>query len=294
MTKTTHEEAAALARQYAATFADKYESSGGTVPAEFTFTEAQLAALIDEVRAGALPASDEHISKFLPAEEREAWEKFSTAMAEKLHKKYVEGYSGFDSCTEAQLSAMLYEHLPKGDPVDVANFCMFLFANGQRIAATPPSAAPAEPANEKKLYIVMNEQGSEGVVFDDKRDAAWTQTGTGSGSSGFGVPCIGEEFRDSYGDGKLTLHEVSIAILSAPPAGEVQGDASQLIQAFDDGWRFCTKWANRDDLVADMDSKPYTEGRGICLAAITASKSGVKGDDFLCHDIAATRKGGVT
>ena len=56
-------------------------------------------------------------------------------------------------------------------------------------------------------------------------------------------------------------------------AAGVQGDAARLEQAFDDGWRFCAKWARRDDLAADIGSKPYTEGRSICLAAI-ASQAG--------------------
>lgn len=62
-------------------------------------------------------------------------------------------------------------------------------------------------------------------------------------------------------------------ILNAQPALPAAGlDSQELARAFDDGWRFCTKWAKRDDLLADMDSNPYTEGRAVCLAAIDTGK----------------------
>ncbi len=57
---------------------------------------------------------------------------------------------------------------------------------------------------------------------------------------------------------------------SLPDAGL---DSQKLVRAFDDGWHMCTKWAKRDDLLSDMGSRPYTEGRDICLAAIATSKA---------------------
>ena len=46
----------------------------------------------------------------------------------------------------------------------------------------------------------------EGVIFRNEADAAWTLTGEGAG--GFGVPSIGEAFRDCYEDEKLTAYRV--------------------------------------------------------------------------------------
>jgi hypothetical protein len=40
---------------------------------------------------------------------------------------------------------MLREHVEKGDPRDVANFCMFLWARGEGIAAAPEVAAGWNP-----------------------------------------------------------------------------------------------------------------------------------------------------
>lgn len=60
-------------------------------------------------------------------------------------------------------------------------------------------------------------------------------------------------------------------------SGASGGVHAQLSRVFDDGWRLCTKWANRDDLLADMGSKPYTEGREICIAAILSSEKAQAG-----------------
>ena len=56
------------------------------------------------------------------------------AMMEKLSEKSREGASGWETCSAVNLSNSLREHVEKGDPVDVANFCAFLFAKGTNIA----------------------------------------------------------------------------------------------------------------------------------------------------------------
>lgn len=57
-----------------------------------------------------------------------AVDKLASAMKVKLEKQRSKGYSGWDKdCTQERLSQLLREHLDKGDPVDVANFCAFLF-----------------------------------------------------------------------------------------------------------------------------------------------------------------------
>lgn len=57
------------------------------------------------------------------------------AMKEKLRRKRREGRGGwYDSNVSPQyLSQLLREHVEKGDPVDVANFCMMLHNRGERI-----------------------------------------------------------------------------------------------------------------------------------------------------------------
>jgi hypothetical protein len=72
-----------------------------------------------------------------------AVDNFAVAMKEKLAIARGRGRSGWGKCDPAHLSAMLYEHVQKGDPRDVANFCMFLWNLGQPI--TPCKPTQAEP-----------------------------------------------------------------------------------------------------------------------------------------------------
>lgn len=65
-------------------------------------------------------------------------------MKAKLAQKRAEGYGGWDEkevCDQDHLSHLLRNHVVKGDPVDVANFCAFLSARGEGIAQ--PAQAPA-------------------------------------------------------------------------------------------------------------------------------------------------------
>lgn len=70
----------------------------------------------------------------------------SVTMKAKLSQQRAKGYGGWDApeCTQQHLSDMLRAHVDKGDPVDVSNFCAFLAARGEGIAALPtPKAEPA-------------------------------------------------------------------------------------------------------------------------------------------------------
>lgn len=81
-----------------------------------------------------------------------AVDRFATAMKEELAQARAKGRCGWEECAPADLSAMLYEHVEKGDPRDVANFCMFLWSLGQPI--TPCHKAPAvaqEPVGEIQI-----------------------------------------------------------------------------------------------------------------------------------------------
>lgn len=72
-----------------------------------------------------------------------AVDKFAAAMKEKLAQARTKGRCGWEECDPAHLSAMLYEHVQKGDPRDVANFCMFLWNLGRPIS--PCKEIQAEP-----------------------------------------------------------------------------------------------------------------------------------------------------
>ena len=81
-----------------------------------------------------------------------AVDRFAVEMKAKLATARAKGRGGWEKCDPTELSIMLREHVEKGDPRDVANFCMFLWALGKPIsdAALPmgkrcmPAPSPAD------------------------------------------------------------------------------------------------------------------------------------------------------
>lgn len=67
---------------------------------------------------------------------------FATTMKSKLALARAKGRGGWDDksqCSAEYLSRLLRGHVDKGDPVDVANFCMMLSQRGEGIAPAPAS-----------------------------------------------------------------------------------------------------------------------------------------------------------
>ena len=60
-----------------------------------------------------------------------AVDKLAQAMKDKLAEKREQGYHGWATCKHGDLVQLLINHVDKGDPIDVANFCAFLFARGE-------------------------------------------------------------------------------------------------------------------------------------------------------------------
>ena len=65
--------------------------------------------------------------------DNEAVDKLAQAMKDKLAKKREQGYHGWETCKHGDLVQLLINHVDKGDPIDVANFCAFLFARGESL-----------------------------------------------------------------------------------------------------------------------------------------------------------------
>ncbi|WP_338496176.1 hypothetical protein [Delftia tsuruhatensis] len=76
-----------------------------------------------------------------------AVDRFAAEMKSKLAAARAKGRGGWETCPPEVLSRMLREHTEKGDPRDVANFCMFLWCLGH-----PIGAAPAAPAVDAKAH----------------------------------------------------------------------------------------------------------------------------------------------
>lgn len=88
---------------------------------------AELAALkAQQVGQESEPAPKQH-------PDDAAVDRFAAAMKAKLARSREKGRHGWQNCTAPHLSAMLYDHLYKADPLDVGNFAMMLHQNGQAI-----------------------------------------------------------------------------------------------------------------------------------------------------------------
>ncbi|AOJ09641.1 hypothetical protein WS71_20225 [Burkholderia mayonis] len=86
-----------------------------------------------------------------PAEAREphsddvAVDSFAAVIKHKLALARDKGRGGWETCSPTDLSRMLREHVEKGDPRDVANFCMMLWHHGSPIVSAPADAGDAPP-----------------------------------------------------------------------------------------------------------------------------------------------------
>lgn len=118
----------------------------------------------------------------------DAVDHFAAAMKDKLAQARAKGRSGWHECDPKDLSAMLRAHVDKGDPRDVANFCMFLWSLDQPISAPQPAEPvkttrpdggvdadeffaqigppPAEPASPLPEPVVTK----GGIPFEDQNE----------------------------------------------------------------------------------------------------------------------------
>lgn len=99
---------------------------GGVETAFAKFICAMLANAEQQVGQESEPAPKQH-------PDDAAVDRFAAAMKAKLARSREKGRHGWQNCTAPHLSAMLYDHLYKADPLDVGNFAMMLHQNGQAI-----------------------------------------------------------------------------------------------------------------------------------------------------------------
>ncbi|AIJ45536.1 hypothetical protein O987_06965 [Comamonas testosteroni TK102] len=137
-------------RDEAEEFADKIlDLVLGTDRHEWTSRYGRADALLEVEDKMATAAAPQHSDDV-------AVDQLSAAMKAKLAKQRAKGYRGWDDseCTREWLSNLLREHVDKGDPVDVANFCAFLSARGEGIAPAE-DAPPAFPAMTEELASIL-------------------------------------------------------------------------------------------------------------------------------------------
>lgn len=133
---------------------------------------------------------------------------FAVAMKEKLALARAKGRHGWETCTDsATLSEMLREHVEKGDPRDVANFCMFLWFHGFSIKQAPTLVAQgARQFAETKEYVIDG-----GTVV--KEPWRLTPADAASEADKRAIPMTGDEIRAICRDAKA----------SCSPSDVVQG-----------------------------------------------------------------------
>ena len=93
---------------------------------------------------------------------------FAEAMRAKLAEARAKGRGGWQDktdCPQQRLSDMLRAHVEKGDPRDVANFCMFLHQRGEAIMPAQPAPRCDKPGCNCAAWKL------EGCAWDDAQPA---------------------------------------------------------------------------------------------------------------------------
>ncbi|WP_313248888.1 hypothetical protein [Stenotrophomonas acidaminiphila] len=101
---------------------------------------------------------------------------FAAAMKAKLadaRAKGRGGWNGDEPGMHQRLSDLLRAHVEKGDPRDVANFCMFLHQRGEGISAPAPIPRPMDTAPRDGTLVRLLVQFEEHLI-EDTDEPAWT------------------------------------------------------------------------------------------------------------------------
>lgn len=89
-----------------------------------------------------------------------AVDRFAVAMKAKLAKAREKGRHGWQTASAAHLSGLLYRHMYKADPLDVANLAMMLHQNGQAIEL------PQEARHDQGEVLTEHSGCGRGIQVD--------------------------------------------------------------------------------------------------------------------------------
>jgi hypothetical protein len=129
--------------------------------------------------------------------------RFAAALRDKLHRSEAKyGWRGqWQRSTPDALRDDLLRHLAKGDPLDVAAFCTFLWARGESCAALARAPEDAGPRDDDTVpmasvrsamlrHAVVHEGTPDGckcVPFTNELLAAWEATARAAAAPGGGA-----------------------------------------------------------------------------------------------------------
>ena len=103
----------------------------------------------------------------------EAVDRFAVAMKAKLAASREKGRHGWQNATAPHLSALLYDHLYKADPLDVGNLAMMLHQNGQAIEL------PQEARGRKQTVPQPEQSGLVEALADAAQSLETISNGAG-------------------------------------------------------------------------------------------------------------------
>lgn len=159
-----------------------------------------------------------------------AVDRFAEAMKAKLAKSRAKGRGGWEDkslCSAEYLSELLRGHVDKGDPVDVANFCMMLQQRGEGIAAP---AQQVECQECERLRAMLDDWESDANLLEKERDEARAelsalkaQQGEGTTSDKYRAELYDEvwQLARDMGYGNVTMALNDLAAFKALKAQQV-------------------------------------------------------------------------
>lgn len=106
--------------------------------------------------------------------DNKAVDRFAARMKWKLGQKRRQGRSGWQdrAWTPEMISQALREHVNKGDPLDVANYCMFLAARNEPIT---PAPAPLALTDADRLDAERYRRVRDDPNFAVLKTSAWEE-----------------------------------------------------------------------------------------------------------------------
>ena len=96
--------------------------------------------------------------------------RYAAAMKAKLARCREKGRHGWQTASAAHLSSLLYHHMYKADPLDVANLAMMLHQNGQAIEL-PHEAR--KPVAQQSAHVSVPRDIALALLDDGPRAETW-------------------------------------------------------------------------------------------------------------------------
>lgn len=223
-------EAAEFARRVLAEIYATYQVKIGPFASQAQLANVKLGSAL----AARQPVGDQHPDDL-------AVDAFSAAMKAKMAEARAKGRGGWEDpaqCSADDLTRMLRDHVEKGDPLDVANFCMMLHQRREAIAARQPVGEPEEHActNCDRKHVEAICPTCAGIAWDNGRLHEFHEVRELSTSLGEGVldhllpdewhekPLL--RFQGAYdeGDDSVGISPRSANVLAEDQNGTVLGD----------------------------------------------------------------------